>query len=78
MKSKVLFRCRRGEGAGRDPGRQGQRTYLATGLNDKVAEGDFAALEIHFGEAGDTGYVRSPSGLPASSGDPDEDPARLP
>ena len=35
-----------------------KRVYLATGLNDRIAEGDFAALKIHFGEAGNTGYIK--------------------
>jgi uncharacterized Fe-S center protein len=34
--------------------------YLATGFNDLIAPGDFAALKIHFGEAGNTGYVKPP------------------
>ncbi|HSA97325.1 MAG TPA: DUF362 domain-containing protein [Acidobacteriota bacterium] len=32
--------------------------YLATGFNDRIAAGDFAALKIHFGEAGNTGYIK--------------------
>lgn len=32
--------------------------YLATGFNDRLAEGDFAALKIHFGEAGNTGFIK--------------------
>jgi uncharacterized Fe-S center protein len=32
--------------------------YLATGFNDLLGAGDFAALKIHFGEAGNTGYIK--------------------
>jgi len=35
-----------------------KRAYLATGFNDRIAEDDFAALKIHFGEAGNTGYIK--------------------
>jgi uncharacterized protein len=35
-----------------------RNAYLATGFNDRIAEGDFAALKIHFGEVGNTGYIR--------------------
>jgi uncharacterized Fe-S center protein len=35
-----------------------KRVYLATGFNDRIAEGDFAALKIHFGESGNTGYIK--------------------
>jgi uncharacterized Fe-S center protein len=35
-----------------------KRAYLATGFNDRIAEGDFTALKIHFGESGNTGYIK--------------------
>jgi hypothetical protein len=35
-----------------------KRIYLATGLNGRIAEGDFAALKIHFGESGNTGFIK--------------------
>lgn len=35
-----------------------RRVYLAMGLNEKIAEDDFAALKIHFGEAGNTGHIK--------------------
>lgn len=34
------------------------KVYLATGFNDRIAEDDFAALKIHFGEAGNTGHIK--------------------
>jgi len=35
-----------------------KRAYLATGFNDKIEEGEFTALKIHFGESGNTGYIK--------------------
>jgi len=35
-----------------------KKVYLATGFNDLIAEGDFAALKIHFGESGNAGYIK--------------------
>jgi uncharacterized Fe-S center protein len=47
---------------GREPAQalaeKAKRAYLATGLNDRIAEDEFAALKIHFGEAGNTGYIK--------------------
>jgi uncharacterized Fe-S center protein len=58
MKSKVyLIRA-----AATDPvdvlAEKTKKVYLATGFNDRIAEGDFAALKIHFGEEGNTGYIK--------------------
>jgi len=48
--------------AGSDPAdvlaAKAKRVYLATGLNERIAEGDFAALKMHFGEVGNTGYIK--------------------
>ena len=50
--------------AGGDPAEviaaKAKTAYLATGFNDRLAPGDFAALKIHFGEAGNTGYIKPP------------------
>ncbi|MCU0244906.1 MAG: DUF362 domain-containing protein [Acidobacteria bacterium] len=35
-----------------------RRVYLATGFNERLAAGEFTALKIHFGEAGNAGYIR--------------------
>jgi uncharacterized Fe-S center protein len=49
---------------GREPAQalaeKAKRAYLATGLNDRIAEDEFAALKIHFGEAGNAGYIKPP------------------
>jgi uncharacterized protein len=48
--------------AGSDPAEviaaKAKTAYLATGFNDRIDAGDFAALKIHFGEAGNTGYIK--------------------
>jgi uncharacterized Fe-S center protein len=58
MKSQVHFI----PAAGREPAEalagKAKKAYLATGFNDRIAEGDFAALKIHFGEVGNTGYIK--------------------
>ncbi|HPW18261.1 MAG TPA: DUF362 domain-containing protein [Candidatus Aminicenantes bacterium] len=47
---------------GREPAgslsEKARKAYLATGFNDRLAEGDFTALKIHFGEAGNTGHIK--------------------
>ena len=47
---------------GREPAEalaaKARKAYLATGFNDRIAEGDFAALKIHFGESGNKGYIK--------------------
>jgi uncharacterized Fe-S center protein len=35
-----------------------KKVYLATGINDRIAEDDFAALKIHFGEQANAGYIK--------------------
>jgi len=35
-----------------------RRVYLATGFNERLAEGDFTALKIHFGEVDNAGYIK--------------------
>jgi uncharacterized Fe-S center protein len=35
-----------------------EKLYLALGLNGKIDKGDFVALKIHFGERGNTGYIK--------------------
>jgi uncharacterized Fe-S center protein len=47
---------------GREPAEalaeKAKKVYLATGLNARIAEDEFAALKIHFGESGNTGYIK--------------------
>ena len=35
-----------------------RKAYLAIGLNDRIAEDDFVAMKIHFGEKHNTGYIK--------------------
>jgi len=68
MKSRVCFV----PAAGREPADvladKVRKAYRATGFNDRIAEGDFAALKIHFGEANNTGYIK-PAWLAGLIGD---------
>ena len=58
MKSSVHFIA----ADSRDPAailaEKARKVYMATGFNDRIAEGDFAALKIHFGESGNTGHIK--------------------
>ncbi len=58
MKSKVYFIPADGREPADALAGKAKRVYLATGFNDRIAEGDFAALKIHFGEAGNTGFIK--------------------
>lgn len=35
-----------------------RKAYLAIGFNDKIAEDDFVAMKIHFGEKHNTGFIK--------------------
>ena len=47
---------------GREPAEalaeKAKKAYLATGFNGRIAEDEFAALKVHFGESGNTGYIK--------------------
>ena len=58
MKSQVFFApARRDEG---DPALalKAEQAYLALGLNDLIEMNSYVALKVHFGEKGNTGYIR--------------------
>ena len=57
-KSKVYFVPADGGEPAEALSEKAKKAYLATGFNGRIAEGEFAALKIHFGEAGNTGYVK--------------------
>jgi uncharacterized Fe-S center protein len=59
-KSKVYHIAANGQEAPEALSEKTKKAYLATGVNDGIAEGDFAALKIHFGEAGNMGYIKPP------------------
>jgi len=59
-KSKVYHIAANGQEAPETLSEKAKRAYLATGVNEGIAEGDFAALKIHFGEAGNMGYIKPP------------------
>jgi len=58
MKSKVYFIPADGRESAEAIAEKAKKVYLATGLNERIAEGDFAALKIHFGEQGNTGFIK--------------------
>jgi uncharacterized Fe-S center protein len=58
MKSKVYFVRADGREPAEVLAEKAKRAYLATGLNDRIAEDEFAALKIHFGEVDNTGYIK--------------------
>lgn len=58
MKSPVFFiRANRNEGPEAVSGKI-EKLYLALGLDEKIGGEDFVALKIHFGEKGNTGYIK--------------------
>jgi uncharacterized Fe-S center protein len=57
-KSPVYFAPADGRESPEALSEKAKKAYLATGLNEKIAEGDFAALKIHFGEVGNTGFIK--------------------
>jgi uncharacterized Fe-S center protein len=58
MKSQVYFVPADGREPAELLAEKAKKAYLATGLNDRIAEGEFAALKIHFGEVENTGYIK--------------------
>jgi uncharacterized Fe-S center protein len=58
MKSKVYFVPADGQETAEALSEKAKKAYLAIGINDRIAEGEFAALKIHFGEAGNTGHIK--------------------
>jgi len=58
MTSKVFFVPADGGEPAESLSGKAQAAYLATGFNEGLGEGDFTALKIHFGEAGNTGYIK--------------------
>jgi len=58
MKSQVYFVPADGREPAELLAEKAKKAYLATGLNDRIAEDEFAALKIHFGEVENTGYIK--------------------
>ncbi len=57
-KSRVYFAPADGGEPAEALSAKAKSVYLAAGFNDRIAEGDFTALKIHFGEVGNTGYIK--------------------
>jgi uncharacterized Fe-S center protein len=58
MASKVYFIPAEAKEPDEALAEKAKRVYLALGLNDRIVEGDFTALKIHFGEVGNTGFIK--------------------
>lgn len=58
MKSRVYFVPAAATESPEELSEKTRRAYMALGLNEKIAEDDFVALKIHFGEKNNTGYIR--------------------
>ncbi len=58
MISKVFFVPADGGEPAESLSGKAKAAYLATGFNEGLVEGDFTALKIHFGEAGNTGHIK--------------------
>lgn len=60
MKSRVYFLpADRREGEER-LAQKTEKLFLALGLHEKIEKDDFVALKIHFGEKGNTGFIKPP------------------
>lgn len=57
-RSQVFFVPADGKEAPESVSAKVRKAYLAIGFNDKIAEDDFVAMKIHFGEKHNTGYIR--------------------
>jgi uncharacterized protein len=57
-KSRVFFVPADGQEAAEALSAKIRKAYLAIGFNDKIAEDDFVAMKIHFGEKYNTGYIK--------------------
>lgn len=57
-KSEVIFIPAEGREPAEALSEKARKAYLATGFNERIDAGAFAALKIHFGESGNTGYIK--------------------
>jgi uncharacterized Fe-S center protein len=57
-KTKVFFVAADGREPGEALSEKAKAVYLATGFNERIEEGAFTALKIHFGESGNTGHIK--------------------
>ncbi len=57
-RSRVFFVPADGKEAPESVSAKVRKAYLAIGFNDKIAEDDFVAMKIHFGEKHNTGFIK--------------------
>jgi hypothetical protein len=58
MKSKVYFIPATKREGDKSLAKKAEKVYLGLGLNQKIEKDSFVALKIHFGEKGNTGYIK--------------------
>ncbi len=58
MKSQVYFISGNRKEEARTISKKVERLYLALGVDEKIEKDDFVALKLHFGEKGNTGYIK--------------------
>ena len=60
MKSQVYWIPANGKEEANSLSRKAETLYLKLGLHDKIEKESFVALKIHFGEKGNTGFIKAP------------------
>lgn len=60
MKSRVYWMPANGREEAKSLSRKAETLYLKLGLHDKIEKESFVALKIHFGEKGNTGFIKAP------------------
>ena len=60
MKSQVFWMPADGKEDARSLSRKVETLYLKLGLQEKIEKESFVALKIHFGEKGNTGFIKAP------------------
>jgi len=58
MKSRVYFIPANKQDGDKSLAEKAEKLYLELGLNQKIEKDSFVALKIHFGEKGNTGYIK--------------------
>ncbi|MGQ9673386.1 MAG: DUF362 domain-containing protein [Candidatus Aminicenantales bacterium] len=58
MRSRVYFLAADRREGDKALARKAERLYLGLGLDERIEKDDFVALKIHFGEKGNTGFIK--------------------
>ena len=60
MKSKVYFVPASREEDNESLARKTEKIFIHLGLDEKIEKNSFVGIKIHFGEKGNTGYIKPP------------------